>query len=91
MKYTKRKSVPINYREDWAYRGHWGERKIAPGKWVFKFTATKNRRSGKGGPKPGSKIVWGIRNVEQRVVKTKRGQYQTVMTGIKFLKRAKIR
>ena len=46
----RRKAVPKGYVHIWGYRGRWYEKKIAPGKWRFKFIATKNKKSGRGGP-----------------------------------------
>lgn len=74
--------VPKGYRHNWTYRGRWKERKLRPGLWKIDFRATKRTRSGRGGPRRGSKIVWGIR-AKQYAVKTGRGTYQTRLIGTK--------
>lgn len=90
MPYNKKygKGVPKGYTHNWTYRGKWHEKKIAPGKWRIKFRATKRTRAGRGGPKPGFKILWGFKNVKQRAIKTGKGKYQTELTGIKYVKKA---
>lgn len=81
-----KKGVPTGYKHNWSYKGHWYEKKIAPGKWKVIFKATKKTKSGRGGPKPGFKIHWGFKNVQQKAVKTGKGKYQTILTGIKYTK-----
>lgn len=76
-------------RHNWAYRGRWFERKIAPGKWRFSFMATK-RQKAHPGVKRGSRFIWKINGV-QRAVKTKSGRYQTKFTGTKKLIKAKVK
>lgn len=82
-----RRGVPKGYVHNWSYRGRWWEKKIKPGVWKVVFRATKRNKSGRGGPKPGFRIVWGFRNVKQKAVKTGRGQYQTVLTAQKYVKK----
>lgn len=76
-------------KHNWSYKGHWFERKVAPGKWVIKFTATKGQKP-RYGVSPGSRFKWRI-NATQRAVKTGAGRYQTVMTGVKRLSRASVK
>ena len=85
-----KRGVPVGYKiPGWTYRGRWREKKVAPGKWRFHFTATKRRKAkGYGGHPKGRKITWKI-NATQKVVKTGKGQYQTHMYGIKRLVKAK--
>lgn len=90
MRHRQGRGVPVGYQEHWKYVGRWSEKKIAPGKWRFRFNAGKTRRSGHGGPQPGTRITWGFKNVQQRVIKTRAGHYETEMTGIKYLKHASI-
>lgn len=83
-RYKKRsKGVPAGYKEDWAYKGHWGEKKLKRGLWKFKFKATKKRRAGTyGGFGKGTKGAWRIKGV-QYITKTGKGKYQTTMIGTK--------
>lgn len=77
------RAVPVNYRENWAYRGKWSEKKIAPSKWAFTFTATKRRKAKSYGNMPkGTRGIWGIRAL-QYIEKTGLGEYQTKMIGTK--------
>lgn len=73
-------------RHHWAYRGHWKERKVAPGVWFGSFKATKSQR-----PRPGvavgSRYKWRIRGL-QSAVKTSAGQYQTNLRFKKTLVKA---
>ena len=80
------KGVPIGYRENWTYRGRWGEKKISnKGVWKGEFRATKRRKSrGYGGLGKGTKGKWKIWGI-QYVKKTGKGQYQTVF---KFKKKS---
>lgn len=73
----------------WAYKGHWHEKKIAPGKWNISFKATKCQKPRRGVPK-GSRYKWRI-NAVQSAVKTKMGQYQTKMVGTKKLVKARVK
>jgi len=88
MKYKRRYKrrrigVPIGYPEAWKYTGRWREKKISPGKWRFKFQATKRRRASTyGGLGRGTTGVWDIK-ARQYIVKTNKGQYQTTMIGTK--------
>ena len=60
----KRKGVPKGYTHNWTYRGHWKEKKVAPGKWRGYFKATKRTKSGRGGPRRGFKIKWRIYGIQ---------------------------
>lgn len=95
QKMTKQKinkGVPVGYKHNWTYRGHWKEIKIKPGQWKITFNATKKTRAGKGGPPKGFKILWGFKNVRQRAIKTGKGKYQTRLTGIKYvIKKKKVK
>jgi hypothetical protein len=85
------RGVPKGYREVYGYHGRWDERKVGPRKWNFAFTATKRRDiRGRGGPQPGSHYRWKIDAV-QDAWKTRRGEYQTFMTGTKRLVKARVR
>lgn len=78
-----RKAVPKGYREIWAYRGVWNEVKTGTGRWKFTFRATKHRGSKTLGNFPiGTKGAWKITAI-QRIIKTRTGQYQTIMYGTK--------
>lgn len=85
----KRKGVPTGYKHNWTYRGHWSEKKIAPKTWKVTFKATKKTKAGRGGPKKGFRVQWKFYNVKQKAIKTGKGQYQTILTGIKKLAKAK--
>ena len=80
------KGVPVGYKiPGWKYVGRWREKKVKPGKWIFDFKATKNRKAkGYGGHPRGRTIKWKI-NAIQTVIKTNKGQYQTRMKGKKYL------
>lgn len=78
------RGVPKGYRHDWTYRGHWKEYKTSPGNWNIDFRATKKTKSGRGGPKPGFRLVWGIKG-KQYAVKTSKGTYQTRLIAKKRL------
>jgi len=81
----KRKSlgVPAGYKEDWAYHGHWGEKKLRKGLWKFRFTATKRRRADSYGSfGRGTKGAWKINGI-QYITKTGKGKYQTTLIGTK--------
>lgn len=83
FKGKKVSGVPLNYPEDWAYRGHWKEKKIKPGIWKIDFRATKRRKArGYGGFGKGTKGRWKI-NAIQYITKTGKGKYQTRMKGTK--------
>lgn len=82
-KYTNRKGVPPGYKEDWAYRGRWSERKLKPGLWKFRFRATKRRKANDyGNFGKGTKGAWKINGV-QYIKKTGLGKYQTDFIGYK--------
>ena len=75
--------VPAGYREDWAYHGHWGERKLRKGLWKFNFNATKRRRANSyGNFGKGTKGAWRINGI-QYIEKTGKGKYQTRFVGYK--------
>lgn len=84
--HKKRGGVPSGYKHHWKYGGVWHERKLPNGTWVVEFRATKRKHEKpfKGAPKAGFSILWGFKNVKQRAIKTGRGEYQTVLTGIKY-------
>ena len=86
-----KKGVPKGYVHNWTYRGKWYEKKIGPGKWRVVFTATKNKKSGKGGPGIGTNITWKFTNVKQTAKKIGKGRYQTRLTGIKKLAKIRIK
>lgn len=73
----------------WTYKGHWHERKVAPGTWKGTFTATKRQRP-RAGVGRGSKYRWHIKGT-QTAVKTKSGTYQTKYKFTKRLIKAKPR
>lgn len=79
--------VKVGYKNIWGYHGRWTETKIKKGLWKFRFVATKNKRASRYGPIGfGDQIHWGFRRVNQKVRKTGKGKYQTVLTGLKFYK-----
>ena len=83
-----KKGVPINYKHHWRYKGHWHERKVAPGRWQFTYTATKTRAgSPRGGLRPGQKVIWNIRGT-QIAQKVSGRTYKTTLTGVKTLRKA---
>lgn len=84
--------VPKGYKHHWKYKGKWSERKIAPKTWKITFKATKRKRSNSyGGYGKGTKVSWRLHNVKQHVIKTGKGTYQTILTGIKKLAKARIK
>lgn len=86
----KRKGVPSGFQHNWAYRGHWKEKKVRPGYWIIDFRATKRTKAGSMGPKPGSFLVWKI-DATQTAYKTHKGSYQTRLTGKKTLLKSKMK
>lgn len=85
-------SVKSGYRHIWGYKGVWREYKIRPGVWRFVFKATKRKRSKNYGSfGRGSKVEWRFGRVKQRAQKTKRGTYETVLTGYKYFNKARVK
>ena len=83
-------SVRVGYKNIWGYHGVWTEKKIKKGLWRFRFVATKNRNSKSYGTiKFGDRIHWGFRRVNQKVRKTGKGRYQTILTGLKYYKKGR--
>ena len=83
--------VYSGYKHKWKYVGRWEERKIGKRTWAIRFVATKNKKArGYGNVGRGSRFSWAFKNVRQRARKTGRGRYQTIMTGIKYLKKSKV-
>lgn len=81
----KNKGVKVGYRHAWKYNGIWREKKISPRTWRVYFYATKRKKSKSyGNFKKGFGILWGLKNVKQVAIKTNKGQYQTMLTGIKY-------
>lgn len=81
---TYKKGVPKGFKHNWAYRGHWAEKKIRPGKWKFIFKATKNRKAkGTGSFGIGTTGAWKIQGI-QYIKKTGKGTYQTKLVGTKI-------
>jgi hypothetical protein len=75
--------VPIGYPEDWAYHGHWKEKKTGIGKWKFTFKATKTRKAKSYGSfGKGTTGRWQIKGI-QYITKTGKGKYQTKLVGTK--------
>jgi len=75
--------VPAGYREIWNYKGRWDERKIRKGLWIFKFGATKSRKSRSlGNFGVGTTGRWKIVAI-QDIKKVGRGKYKTLMRGFK--------
>lgn len=88
-----RMGMPIGGKHDWDYAmERWKEKKVGPGKWNFVFSQTKYRRGpgAKGGPKPGSRFLWGIR-AKQAAIKTGPNTYRLIMKGRKRLLAKSIR
>jgi len=80
------RGVPRGYRHNWAYKGHWYERKTGKGTWKVDYRATKSRKqAGSGGPPVGTKITWHLEGT-QTAVKTNKGTYQTRFRATKKLK-----
>lgn len=82
-KYT---GMPVGGRHQWIYPdGVWKERKVAPDRWEFSFSALKEREqaapAGSGAP-PNTRYHWYIL-AHQRVRKIDRNSYSTFMTGVK--------
>lgn len=76
------RGVKKGFRHVWGYKGVWDETKTRPGKWTFRFKATKKKKSrGKEG-NIGFGILWKIDGY-QKARKTRSGQYQTTMWGTK--------
>lgn len=82
--------VPIGFVHNWAYHGHWREKKVAPGLWKGTYKATKHTKAKGMGPKPGSTVEWEIKG-NQKVFKTKKGSYNTNFVFTKKLKKARIK
>jgi len=85
QKYKRKKKfgVPIGYRENWKYVGRWRERKVAPGRWIFRFQASKGRKAKSYGSfGKGTTGSWYIKGI-QRIKKTGKGRYQTDLVGTK--------
>lgn len=80
-------TVRIGGSHHWRYLGHWYERKVKPGKWKILFKASKSQRKASGVAR-GSRYSWLIK-ARQDVFKTRRGRYQTRMSGVKYLLKAK--
>lgn len=77
------KGVPKGFRHIWGYHGKWDEKKIRPGKWKFKFTATKGKRSKSYGSfGKGTTGAWDIEG-KQYIKKVGKGKYQTILYGTK--------
>ena len=90
MDMKQKKGVRKGYNHHWKYTGRWDETKTGPGMWSISFKATKRKKSGLGGPKPGTRIVWKIDGY-QTAIKTKKGEYQTHLKGTKKLVKIKYR
>lgn len=80
-----KRGVPKGYRHVWGYKGVWDETKLGKGKgWKIKFRATKGRKHrGMGSFGVGTTGAWRIKGI-QRIIKTGRDTYQTVLTGKKY-------
>ena len=82
----RKRGVPVGYTHNWAYHGHWRERKTKAGTWAVDYRATKGRRNaGGGGPPVGTKITWNLHGT-QTAVKTSKGTYQTRFRATKRLR-----
>lgn len=82
-KNNKAKGVPPGYKENWAYRGRWSEKKIKKGLWKFIFKATKNRKAKTYGSfGKNTTGAWKIQGI-QYIKKTGKGRYQTTFKGTK--------
>ena len=81
-------TMRIGYQHRWKYRSHWHEKKIGPGRWVFRSMQTKLRKGRQmrrfGSTRRGTTFRWRIR-ATQLMRKVGRNKYVGRMSGRKSL------